>query len=146
MCVCCKYLRMLIWLLHSHNCELFSRLEMKNTSLIIRTISIQWDRWFCAILPPFLLHFLYNTFCVMEFVCRNEMLGSVLVVPCWVLRIAIPHEEWGIKEFHDKEFLTRKTDKENKELNSIKNDIVWLDFSFWKEKKGKIWYLKNINA
>ena len=52
----------------------------------------------------------------------------------------------GIKEFDDKEFLTRKTDKENKELNSIKNDIVWLDYSFWKEKNGKIWYLKNINA
>ena len=31
-----------------------------------------------------------------------------------------PHEEQGIKEFHDNEFLTRKKDKENKELASIK--------------------------
>ena len=54
------------------------------------------------------------------------------------LRVIIPREEQGIKEFDDKEFLTRKTDKENKELNSIKNDIVGLDFSFWKEKNGKI--------
>ena len=34
--------------------------------------------------------------------------------------MAIPHEEQGIKEFHDNEFLTRKKDKENKELASIK--------------------------
>ena len=54
------------------------------------------------------------------------------------VRVIIPREEQGIKEFDDKEFLTRKTDKENKELNCIKNDIVWLDFSFWKEKNGKI--------
>ena len=31
------------------------------------------------------------------------------------LRVIIPCEEQGIKEFDDKEFLTRKTDKENKE-------------------------------
>ena len=32
------------------------------------------------------------------------------------LRVIIPREEQGIKEFDDKEFLTRKTDKENKEF------------------------------
>ena len=34
--------------------------------------------------------------------------------------MAIPHEEQGIKEFHDNEFLTRKKDKENKEFTIIK--------------------------
>ena len=32
-----------------------------------------------------------------------------------LLRIAIPREERGIKEFDDEEFLSRKIDKENKE-------------------------------
>ena len=36
------------------------------------------------------------------------------------LCIAFPREEQGIKEFDDEEFLTRKIDKENKELTSIK--------------------------
>ena len=39
------------------------------------------------------------------------------------LRVIIPREEQGIKEFDDKEFLTRKTDKENKEFTSIKKAL-----------------------
>ena len=35
-------------------------------------------------------------------------------------RVIIPREEQGIKEFDDKEFLTRNLDKENKEFTSIK--------------------------
>ena len=62
------------------------------------------------------------------------------------LRIPIPHEEWGIKEFHDKEFLTRKTDKENKELTSIKKGFFKAKFELLVENYSKIWYLKNINA
>ena len=37
-----------------------------------------------------------------------------------IVCVIIPREEQGIKEFDDKEFLTRKTDKENKEFTSIK--------------------------
>ena len=48
------------------------------------------------------------------------------------------------KEFDDKEFLTRNTDKE---FTSIKKkDFLRLKLSFWKGKNTKIWYLKNIYA
>ena len=33
---------------------------------------------------------------------------------------------WGIKEFDDKEFLTKKTDKENEEFTSLKWRFFWL--------------------
>ena len=62
------------------------------------------------------------------------------------LRVIIPREEQGIKEFDDKEFLTRKTDKENKEFTSIKKALLRLKLSFWRGKNTKICYLKNIYA
>ena len=62
------------------------------------------------------------------------------------LRVIIPREEQGIKEFDDKEFLTRKTDKENKEFTSIKKALLRLKLSFRRGKNTKICYLKNIYA
>ena len=50
------------------------------------------------------------------------------------VRVIIPREEQGIKEFDDKEFLTRKTDKENKEFTSIKKAFLRLKLSFWRGK------------
>ena len=69
------------------------------------------------------------------------------LVKNWIqLHVIIPREEQGIKEFDDKEFLTRKTDKENKEFTSIKKALLRLKLSFWRGKNTKICYLKNIYA
>ena len=54
------------------------------------------------------------------------------------LCIAFPREEQGIKEFDDEEFLTRKIDKENKELTSIK--IKGFLF-FWEGNWKVSWFL-----
>ena len=40
-----------------------------------------------------------------------------------LLRVVIPREERGIEEFGDEEFLARKTDEENEELEGLKNYI-----------------------
>ena len=40
------------------------------------------------------------------------------------LRVAIPREKRGIKEFDDEEFLTRKTDEENEELTGLKKTFL----------------------
>ena len=39
------------------------------------------------------------------------------------LRIAIPHEEQGIKEFQDKEFLTRKNRQGKQGIDQYKNNF-----------------------
>ena len=64
------------------------------------------------------------------------MLYYILVLFCVCqVRMAFPREERGIKEFDDKEFLTRKTGKENKELTSIK---IKFFFVFLGRKLGTI--------
>ena len=47
----------------------------------------------------------------------------------------------GIKEFDGKEFLARKTGKENKELTSLK---IRFFLYFWEGKKGLIFIIQNI--
>ena len=42
------------------------------------------------------------------------------------------------EEFHDEEFLTRKTDKENKELTSIKKGFFKAKFELLVENYSKI--------
>ena len=54
------------------------------------------------------------------------------------LRVIIPREEQGIKEFDDKEFLTRKTDKENKEFTSIKKGFFKAKIELLEGKNTKI--------
>ena len=50
----------------------------------------------------------------------------------------LPIEEQGIKEFDDKEFLTRKTDKENKEFTSIKKGFFKAKIELLEGKNTKI--------
>ena len=52
-----------------------------------------------------------------------------------ILCVIIPREEQGIKEFDDKEFLTRKTDKENKEFTSIKKGFFKAKIELLEGKK-----------
>ena len=47
-----------------------------------------------------------------------------LEIPAFWLHFAIPREKQGIKEFDDKEFLTRKTYKKNKELTTLRLRIL----------------------
>ena len=60
------------------------------------------------------------TFAKLDLCHSTIVLALTFITYMKSLRVIIPHEEQGIKEFHDNEFLTRKKDKENKELASIK--------------------------
>ena len=39
------------------------------------------------------------------------------------LRVVIPREERGIEEFHDEEFLARKSSEENEEFPGLKKEL-----------------------
>ena len=39
------------------------------------------------------------------------------------IRVVIPREERGIEEFHDEEFLARKSSEENEELTGLKKEL-----------------------
>ena len=52
-----------------------------------------------------------------EYLQRNRKLG--LIAPSGI-RVIIPREERGIKEFHDEEFLARKSSEENEEFPGLK--------------------------
>ena len=40
-----------------------------------------------------------------------------------LLHVVIPLEERGIEEFHDEEFLVRKSSEENEELTDLKKEL-----------------------
>ena len=41
----------------------------------------------------------------------------------YLLRVVIPREERGIEEFHDEEFLARKSSEENEEFPGLKKEL-----------------------
>ena len=58
-----------------------------------------------------------------------------MILKVMLIRVIIPREEQGIKEFDDKEFLTRKTDKENKEFTSIKKGFFKAKIELLEQEK-----------
>ena len=52
-----------------------------------------------------------------------------------IVHVVIPCEEWGIEEFHDEEFLVRKSSEENKELTDLKKELfMGKNLENWKKK------------
>ena len=46
-----------------------------------------------------------------------------MILHTLLLRVVIPREERGIEEFHDEEFLVRKSSEENEELTDLKKEL-----------------------